>query len=46
MGNWQNILAYLALALALAFLVRKFVWPKGKKKGNAPGCGEEDCNCH
>ncbi len=46
MAHWQTILTYAALALALAFLVRKFLWPKGKKKGNVPGCGEDDCKCH
>lgn len=46
MANWQNILAYLALALALAFLVRKFLWPARKRKGKVPGCDEDDCKCH
>ncbi|MCX7551437.1 FeoB-associated Cys-rich membrane protein [Xanthomarina sp. F2636L] len=40
----QNILAFAALFLAVAFLVKKFFWKKPKsKKGVKP----HDCdNCH
>ena len=46
MADWQTILAYSALALALAYLVRKFVFPARKKKGKTPGCDSDDCKCH
>lgn len=40
--NWQNIASYLVLALAVAYLAKRFFLPKGKsKKGN---CGT-DCGC-
>ncbi|HNP31816.1 MAG TPA: FeoB-associated Cys-rich membrane protein [Flavobacterium sp.] len=38
----QEILMYLALAAALAFLIRKFFWNKKSKKN----CGDDDCGCH
>lgn len=41
----QNILAFLALGLALTFLIKKFFWKKSKKKrafGDAHDCD----NCH
>jgi len=37
----QDILTYLTLAIAVAFLVRKFFF---KKKKNDKNCGD-DCNC-
>jgi hypothetical protein len=40
----QNILVFSALALALVFLVRKFIWTP--KKSNSKACGEDDCGCH
>lgn len=48
MADWQHILAYLALGLAVAFLVRKYLLPsrKAKKGGETPGCGKDDCGCH
>lgn len=48
MWNWQEILVYLILALAVAYLIRKFIWnPSASKKRKLPGgCGEEDCGCH
>lgn len=48
MEAWQTILAYLALGLAVAFLVRKYLMPsrKAKKRGDTPGCGNDDCGCH
>jgi len=36
----QEIIAYIILGLAVAFLIRKFFWKK-KKKG---GC-DTDCGC-
>ncbi|MDC6373434.1 FeoB-associated Cys-rich membrane protein [Robiginitalea sp. SP8] len=41
--NLQNILAYLTVVLAIAWLVRKFLWPSAKKYGD---CGDGDCGCH
>lgn len=41
----QNILVFSALALALAFLVRKFIWPPKKKSAKACG-GDDGCGCH
>ena len=45
----QNILAYLVLAIAVFYLVNKFLLSKpiffGKKK-SAKACGQDDCGCH
>lgn len=38
----QSILAYIVLAIAVSFLVKKFFFKKKKSNGN---CGD-DCNCH
>ncbi|MEJ2162756.1 MAG: FeoB-associated Cys-rich membrane protein [Robiginitalea sp.] len=49
MSDWQLILVYITLALALAYLVHKFIWsPSGnsKKKGVGGDCGDSDCGCH
>ncbi|WP_299120955.1 FeoB-associated Cys-rich membrane protein [uncultured Winogradskyella sp.] len=41
----QNILVFTALALALLFLVRKFIWTS--KKTASKACGnDDDCGCH
>ncbi len=40
----QNILVFSALALALFFLVRKFIWTPKKKTSNTD-CGD-GCGCH
>ncbi|MGM5469250.1 FeoB-associated Cys-rich membrane protein [Flavobacteriaceae bacterium LMO-SS05] len=40
----QNILVFSALALALAFLVRKFFLKSSKSKKNCGG--DDDCGCH
>lgn len=41
----QNILVFTALALALVFLVKKFVWKP--KKASSKSCGGDDsCGCH
>ncbi|MCX6173065.1 MAG: FeoB-associated Cys-rich membrane protein [Flavobacterium sp.] len=38
----QQIFVYLTVIVAIAFLVRKFIWkPKSKKD-----CGNDDCACH
>jgi len=42
----QNILVFSALAFALLFLVRKFIWTSKKKASNTD-CGSGDgCGCH
>jgi hypothetical protein len=42
----QNILAFIAVALAIWFLLYKFgVIPK-KKSAASKACGEDDCGCH
>ncbi|SEF55072.1 FeoB-associated Cys-rich membrane protein [Flavobacterium urumqiense] len=38
----QKIIAFVALAVAVAFLIRKFFWKKKSKKN----CGDDDCGCH
>jgi hypothetical protein len=38
----QEILAFSALGIALAFLIKKFFWKKKFKKN----CGDDDCGCH
>lgn len=45
----QHILVYLVLAIAVAYLLKKFVLPKSlfaTKKGVGKACGEDDCACH
>ncbi|MDY0088778.1 MAG: FeoB-associated Cys-rich membrane protein [Flavobacteriaceae bacterium] len=37
----QEIIIYIALALAVFFLLRKFVFKRKKKK-----CGSDDCGCN
>ncbi|GAL68341.1 hypothetical protein JCM19301_281 [Jejuia pallidilutea] len=39
----QHILVFTAVALALAFLVRKFFLKKPKAK---KACGNDGCGCH
>lgn len=38
----QKIIAFIALAVSVAFLIRKFFWKKKSKKN----CGDDDCGCH
>ncbi|MFE3871385.1 FeoB-associated Cys-rich membrane protein [Flavobacterium sp. ZS1P70] len=38
----QEIIAFIALGIALAFLIRKFFLKKKSKKN----CGDDDCGCH
>ncbi|QXP66011.1 FeoB-associated Cys-rich membrane protein [Polaribacter sp. AHE13PA] len=35
----QEIIAYILVVLAVAFLLRKYVFPSKKKKGCSDGCG-------
>jgi len=40
--DFQEIGVYIVVLLAVAFLVRKYIWkPKSKKN-----CGNDDCGCH
>jgi hypothetical protein len=41
----QNILVVVAVAFALLFLIRKFVWSPNKKSSKACG-GDDGCGCH
>lgn len=45
----QNILVYLILAVAVGYLVKKYLLPKSlfaSGKGNTKACGKNDCGCH
>lgn len=50
--NIQNILVFITVGLAVAFLVKKFFLPKpitSKKFGDkksSKNCGDSDCGCH
>lgn len=49
MWSWQHILVYLVLALAVGYLLRKFVFTDSVKSGKESlggGCGDSDCGCH
>lgn len=41
---FQEILAFITLVIAVAFLVRKFFWKKKKKSDK--NCGTDDCGCN
>ncbi|OYU80986.1 MAG: FeoB-associated Cys-rich membrane protein [Flavobacterium sp. BFFFF1] len=43
MIDFQQILAFTALALSVGYLVKKFFF---KKKKSAKHCGTDDCGCH
>lgn len=49
MSILQDILVYITVAIAVGYLVKKFLLPKslfaGKKSTSKP-CGGEDCGCH
>jgi len=38
----QEIIAFIALGIAVAFLIKKFFFKKEKSKS----CGTDDCGCH
>lgn len=48
----QKILVYIALAIAIGFLIKKFFWKKTRAKGKQNGaksnkdCGDNDCGCN
>ncbi|MCG2459180.1 hypothetical protein K8352_00300 [Flavobacteriaceae bacterium F89] len=50
MAILQNILVYIVLAIAVAYLVKKFLLPNSlfaSKKGSGKGCGDGECGgCH
>ena len=49
MISFQNILVYIILAIAVGYLVKKFLLPKtlfAPNKGNSKGCGQDNCGCH
>lgn len=39
----QNILVFLALGLALSFLIKKLIW---RPKKISKTCAGNDCGCH
>ena len=48
MWEWQSVLVYVTVAVALGYLVRRFVWPASgtsKKNGAGGDCGSPDCGC-
>ena len=38
----QNILVFIAIGLAIAFLIKKFFWKKASKNA----CDKDGCGCH
>ncbi len=47
--SFQLLLVYLTLAIALGYLVKKFLLPKrlsSGKKSSSTACGQDDCGCH
>ncbi len=49
MSTVQDILVYITVAIAVGYLVKKFLLPRSlfaRKKNSSKGCGEGDCGCH
>ncbi|MFS4455109.1 hypothetical protein [Maribacter sp. 2304DJ31-5] len=49
MDTLQHILVYITVAMAVGYMLKKFVLPKSllsSKKRNTKACGQEDCGCH
>lgn len=49
MGNAQNVLVYIIVAIAIGYLVKKYFLPKtffSSKKGVDKSCGNNDCGCN
>lgn len=44
MKDIQEIMVYLAVAAAVFFLIKKYLFKKKNKKSRA--CGGTDCGCH
>lgn len=38
----QNTIAFTAVLLAVAYIMKKYFWKKKAKKA----CGTDDCGCH
>jgi len=43
MENFQQILVYLVVLLAVRFLIKKYFF---KNKKSSKNCGKDDCGCH
>ena len=43
MELFQEILVFIAFALAVGFLAKKYFFKKAK---NSKSCGEDSCGCH
>ncbi|GGB78221.1 hypothetical protein GCM10007424_17900 [Flavobacterium suaedae] len=41
--DFQSIITYVLLGLAVGFLIKKYFFKKKKKKND---CGNDDCGCH
>ncbi|WP_179955066.1 hypothetical protein [Maribacter luteus] len=49
MELFQQIVVYIIVALAIVYMVGKFLWPKSlfsSKKSPKKVCGEDGCGCH
>lgn len=49
MSFLQPILVYIALVIAVGYLVKKFFLPKAlfvSKKNSSKACGQDDCGCN
>ncbi|WP_199912772.1 hypothetical protein [Aquimarina aquimarini] len=45
----QNILVFLTFAIAVGFLIKKFLWKpalSSAKKKSSKSCGDSGCGCH
>lgn len=46
---FQSILVYIVLALAVGYLINKFLLPKSlfaSSSEKSKACGQDDCGCH
>lgn len=49
MDLFQQIVVYIIVVLAIAYIVNKFLLPKSlfsSKKSPKKVCGEDNCGCH
>ena len=49
MEVFQEILVFFTFALALGYMITKFIWKPAflkPKKKSAKSCGVTDCGCH
>ncbi len=45
----QNILVFVVFAIAIGFLIKKFIWkpkPVTSSKKTPGSCGKNGCGCH